>query len=219
MRLYRCLEVHKDFRGKGVGRTLVNKAVDIAREKNCDTIAVWPVEEAIGFYQKCGLKNIAYKTKWIEIELDESKHKKRDKRTPHQKNFVIKEPPKEHTFLEKLTLITRRIFTTYTLWLKHKLKFAIEKERIIRTAGYIEHPKAIFFIKSKWNEKTTGILDMWVEKPKTIPKTLDIVIENSREKGYKKLLLNVDEKILERFIPNHHIKVVGEETVLYKKLK
>ncbi len=45
------LEVHRNYRRRGIGRALVNKAIEIAQEHNCDTIAVWPMREAIEFYK------------------------------------------------------------------------------------------------------------------------------------------------------------------------
>lgn len=35
------LEVHRDYRRRGVGRVLVSKAIEVAMEHGCDTVAVW----------------------------------------------------------------------------------------------------------------------------------------------------------------------------------
>jgi len=72
------LEVHRSYRRRGIGRALVDKAIEIAREHNCDTIAVCPDKEAIEFYRKCGIRKAAYNIVHLEIDLKKTKPKERN---------------------------------------------------------------------------------------------------------------------------------------------
>ncbi|USG99327.1 GNAT family N-acetyltransferase [Thermococcus argininiproducens] len=62
------LEVHKDFRRKGIGREIVNFVEDLAKEKGCDLLTVVPEKSAIGFYAKLGIDNVIYQGYFAEFE-------------------------------------------------------------------------------------------------------------------------------------------------------
>tara|TARA_B100000424_G_scaffold57824_2_gene41889 strand:+ start:15368 stop:15835 length:468 start_codon:yes stop_codon:yes gene_type:complete len=48
--------VHENYRKKGLGKMLINKCIEYAKEKNCYKIVLYCEEENIDFYQKCGFK-------------------------------------------------------------------------------------------------------------------------------------------------------------------
>ncbi len=51
------LAVHARCRGRGLGRELVTKAVDCAKDKHCSTMILWtqkPMKEAQGLYESFG---------------------------------------------------------------------------------------------------------------------------------------------------------------------
>ncbi|HEY3421651.1 MAG TPA: GNAT family N-acetyltransferase [Methanocellaceae archaeon] len=50
------LYVAKGCTGKGIGRAMLEKAVSIAAENNCDSITVASKPSTIGFYEACGFK-------------------------------------------------------------------------------------------------------------------------------------------------------------------
>ncbi|MCD1295249.1 N-acetyltransferase [Methanocella sp. CWC-04] len=50
------LYVKKGHTRKGIGRALVDKAIDIARENACDTVTVSSGMSTEGFYESCGFK-------------------------------------------------------------------------------------------------------------------------------------------------------------------
>ncbi|WP_457752201.1 GNAT family N-acetyltransferase [Thermococcus sp.] len=48
------IEVHPDYRGKGIGRSLLEFVEEIARENRAEFMTVQPDEEAEGFYERLG---------------------------------------------------------------------------------------------------------------------------------------------------------------------
>ena len=97
------LEVHRDFRGVGVGRSLINRAREIAEEHECNTLSVWPVREAVGFYRRCGLVHTAYIVINLELKLD----KLPGSSSPQVK---IQEFPGKYSLLKDMVFVAPRIF-------------------------------------------------------------------------------------------------------------
>jgi phosphinothricin acetyltransferase len=48
--------VNKDHRGKGIGKSLVEKLIEIAKQKNCDKIVLNTSEKNSKFYEKIGFE-------------------------------------------------------------------------------------------------------------------------------------------------------------------
>jgi GNAT superfamily N-acetyltransferase len=48
------LFVHRDFIGRGIGKKLVSRAVEMAKERDCDTLTVTSQEIHESFYRRCG---------------------------------------------------------------------------------------------------------------------------------------------------------------------
>lgn len=54
------VNVHGKHRRKGIGSSLVKKAIDLMKESSAQTVIVYPggygenIEDQIGFYKKCG---------------------------------------------------------------------------------------------------------------------------------------------------------------------
>ena len=48
--------VDKDHRGKGIGKNLVEKLIEIGKQKNCDKIVLNTSEKNSKFYEKIGFK-------------------------------------------------------------------------------------------------------------------------------------------------------------------
>jgi GNAT superfamily N-acetyltransferase len=62
------LLVREDFRGKGIGKNLLNEAVKQAKRRNVMEMHVDTVfEDAVKFYQKYGFKDDGV---WLELALD-----------------------------------------------------------------------------------------------------------------------------------------------------
>ncbi|ASJ16622.1 hypothetical protein A3L04_05830 [Thermococcus chitonophagus] len=52
------LMVHREFRGRGIGRALMQKAEEIARARECDVIVVTPEDRSYSFYERLGYKKL-----------------------------------------------------------------------------------------------------------------------------------------------------------------
>lgn len=67
------LFVKTEFRGKGIGKALLNKVIEIAKERNCPRVE-WVVldwnKSAIDFYEKLGAEPLK---EWIIYRLTEDK--------------------------------------------------------------------------------------------------------------------------------------------------
>ncbi|AFD00519.1 Putative acetyltransferase [Methanocella conradii HZ254] len=50
------LYVRKGFTGQGIGKALVDKAIEIAKKQECDTVTVTSSQANEGFYEKCGFE-------------------------------------------------------------------------------------------------------------------------------------------------------------------
>ena len=48
--------VNKDHRGKGIGKSLVKKLIEIGKQKNCDKIVLNTSEKNSKFYEKIGFE-------------------------------------------------------------------------------------------------------------------------------------------------------------------
>jgi len=58
------IEVHRDFRGRGVGRSLVESALAVARDRGVEAVTVVPEEDAKGFYRATGF---CPAERWAEV--------------------------------------------------------------------------------------------------------------------------------------------------------
>jgi GNAT superfamily N-acetyltransferase len=67
------LYVKSELRGKGIGKALLNKVIEIAKERNCGRVE-WVVldwnKSAIDFYEKLGAKGMK---DWLVYRLNEDK--------------------------------------------------------------------------------------------------------------------------------------------------
>ncbi|WP_456394758.1 N-acetyltransferase family protein [Thermococcus sp.] len=64
------IEVHKDFRRRGIGKALIGFSEEIAGEKGCDMLTVTPDKGAMGFYEKLGIKKIIHRGVMVDFSLE-----------------------------------------------------------------------------------------------------------------------------------------------------
>ncbi|WFO74827.1 GNAT family N-acetyltransferase [Desulfurococcaceae archaeon MEX13E-LK6-19] len=204
------LEVHRDYRRRGIGRSLVNKAIEIAKERNCDTVSVWPAKEAVGFYKKCGFNTIAYNIVNAELDIENIK--------PHSVSYDVKEFPSNYNVLEDTWFISPRIESSFTAWIKSRWKYAVEEEVVKTIEGYIPGLQTAFIIESLWMNKDTASLYLWIKDVASLPEAIDTMLEIARNAGFKKLRLIIDKNIYERYVKNYQHKIIEQEIVLSIKL-
>jgi len=66
------LMVHRDYRGRGVGRKLVEAAIDYAREREQNRILVAAEEQSVGFYKKLGFRIME---EWLSVYVPKRQSK------------------------------------------------------------------------------------------------------------------------------------------------
>ncbi len=206
------LEVHKSFRRRGVGKALVNKAKEIAKEHECDTVAVWPDKEAIEFYRRCGLSEPAYSITHAEIDLNRVKTKVRER-------YTINKFPESHEPLKEMNFLTPRILTSFAAWLKSRLETVVERDRLLSVRGCVKELQSCYVIETLWNDKEAAKLYLWVHKFREVSSVLNVVFGMAKEVGIAKLQLLMNEDIYRDLIMKYPHKVLHHEVILMKELK
>jgi len=206
------LEVHRNYRRRGIGRALVNKAIEIARKHSCDTIAVWPTKEAIEFYRKCGIRETAYNIVYLEIDLRKTKPKERN-------TYEIKTFPNEYNILKDMELISPRIFSSFAAWLKSRWRYAIEEARTVGAEGYIPELQAVYIIESQWFNTDVARLSLWISSKEKIPFIMNVIFKIAKNMGFNKLHLLIDESIYQDLMKDYSHKIIDHELLLISKLK
>ena len=205
------LQVHRDYRKKGIGKALVKKAKDICIDHDCDTLSVWPEKNVVDFYKKCGLNTIAYRIYHIEIDLRKIDFIEND--------YYMEEFPKEYNVLKNMLFISPRIFSSFTAWVKSRWDFAFEKDRIVSIEGYIRDLGTAFIIESLWDRKDIGRLVLWTKNSDTINKFMNYIFNIAINHGFKSLILLISHDIYKRYFKNYPHIVIRHELMLMKRLK
>ncbi|WP_048146981.1 GNAT family N-acetyltransferase [Pyrococcus abyssi] len=115
------LMVHKDYRGKGIGRALMIEAERVARERGCELITVTPEDRAVGFYKKLGYETLI-KEKIFEV-----------KTTKGNANVTKKKFSWED--VRRLDIVAGRFQSSYYHWFSNFVDVihGIDTDRIIET--------------------------------------------------------------------------------------
>lgn len=205
------LFIHKNYRRKGIGRALIDKARKLAMEKHCNTLSVWPERDAIPFYRKCGLNKTAFEITYIIIKVGHCKNLEgRGKREPFPDNYNA---------LREMYFISPRIGSAYTIWLKSRWIFALKETRIVFDEGYLPKYEAMYIIESLWRKRRDARLIFWIDDLGNLPEALSLVCYRARRKGFERLHMFVEKDIYEDFIKEkfpHEVR--GSELVLMEKL-
>ena len=206
------LEVHREYRGRGIGRALVKKAVEIAEEQGCDTVAVWPAKEAVEFYKKCGISDIAYSIVHAEVNPDEVS-------TETREQYSVTPFPSDYNVVKNMEFVSPRIFSSFAAWIKSRWSYAVEKNRVLSFEGCISELKACYVIKSLWNDKYTAKLSLWVDDTTSIEQVLTEVFGIAKKKGFAKLRLLIDESVYRGIAKKYPHRVLDHEILLMKRVK
>ena len=204
------LEVHRSYRRRGIGRALVGKAIEIARENGCDTVSVWPDKNAIGFYEKCGLTWRAYNIVHVEVDLSKIRY---DDLFYHIEVF-----PEEYKMIRDMMFISPRIESSFTAWIKSRWDYAVEENRITSIEGYLPGLDAAFVIESMWDDRKKARLLLWVRSIALINDVFKVLFNIARKQGFNKMILLVDNQLYREFLRDYPHKIVDEEVVLALKI-
>jgi len=206
------LEVHRDYRRVGVGRALVSKAVEIAEERGCDTVAVWSAKEAVEFYKKCGISEIAYSVVHAEVDLDEVSAETRER-------YSVTPFPDNYDTVKSMEFVSSRTFSSFAAWIKSRWSYAVEKNKVLRFECCIPELKACYVVKSFWNDKHTANLLLWVNDAANVEQTLNEVFGIARKNGIARLHLLIDESIYRRIAKKYPHRVLDREILLAKRVR
>ncbi|OYT39357.1 MAG: GNAT family N-acetyltransferase [Desulfurococcales archaeon ex4484_58] len=205
------LEVHRSYRRRGIGRALVEKAVEIAGDNGCETVAVWPDPNAIGFYEKIGLDKIAYRVKYVKLDITKTKPLKPDQ-------LDIRDFPENYGMLEKWFFISPRIETSYIAWLKSRWDYAIEQE-ILRSFEATMNNEVALIIEEIWGEKNEANLYLWIKDKNLLDQALELSMGIAKHLGFNSLRLLASREIYEKQIEKYKHQILQDYIVLYREIK
>jgi len=86
------IDVHRDYRGRGLGRALVEASKKLAQDSGAEMLTVVPEEEAKGFYEALGF---ALRERWIEVEVTPGRL-----REPHMEAGLVSLDPEDFDGME-----------------------------------------------------------------------------------------------------------------------
>ncbi len=207
------LEVHRDYRGRGIGRKLVEEAIEISRKRGCEYIAVWPNPEAIGFYRKCGFDIVAFRVKSLRLDLSSA-------RGLDPKALEVKSFPEDFEYLKSWIFVSPRIETSFVAWLKSRWDYAIERNAIKYFEASLPDIYAALILESLWLSDDEANLYLWIRDLETISQAIDVATGIAKHMGFRYLRLLVSDDIYNKYIRSgYRHEVLDEYLVLSKYLK
>jgi len=206
------LEVHREYRGRGVGRKLVEKAREIAVEEGCDTLAVWPDPSATGFYRKLGFDKTAFRVKYVKLDLTSVKPAK-----PEDLGRVA-EFPESYDVLSDWLYVSLRNTSSYVAWLKSRWSYAVEDEVLKSVKASIDGDAALV-IKGVWGEPSEASLYLWVKDRDLLLEALEKAASIARYMGFSGLKVSMSSELCESVCSKYKCEVLEEFTVLYQDLR
>ncbi len=205
------LEVHKDYRRRGVGRALISEARGIAVENKCSCLSVWPDKGAIPFYNKCGLNNIAYEISHIIIDVGG---------VNAEGPKCIEDFPEKYHILREMFLISPRIYSSLAAWLKSRWFYALRLEETRWVEGYIPSLGLAFRVEEIWSEEGEARVFLWLKDVNMVRESIYYLCGIARDTGFRDLHLFVEKELASRYILGEFpSKVVGEEIILTERLR
>ncbi|USS40429.1 GNAT family N-acetyltransferase [Thermococcus aggregans] len=192
------LEVHKNFRGRGVGKSIVEFIEELAREKGCELVTATPEKSAIGFYEKLGMRDVLHDVSFVEFDLS---------------SFPLtKTKPKVFEFswddVKNLEMVAGKFQSSYHHWfMAFKDKIAGIDDRIYFESGKIGESYYVLEEVYYRGSIVTGYL--WGRK-----EDFPLLLSRARELGFKKLRTIIEKDLMEKFKP----KVIERIIILAKSL-
>lgn len=204
------LEVHRDYRRKGIGKKLVNSAIEIAREKGCRLICVWPAKEAVGFYHRCGFRDTLYNIINITVELNSVDEE-------HGQEYSIE--PYTGEEIKKMWFLTPRIYVSEIAYLKYNVfRDKIIESIINRYGGYIPDLDFIFILSRDPINNKMARLVLWAKYIERLRDIFRCIFSMAKER-YDTLNIIIEKRIYEENIMNKYKHSInGTEVLLSHKL-
>ena len=205
------IAVHRDFRGRGIGKALIEKAREIAIKRGCDTLAVWPEREVVPFYEKCGLKEVAYNVVHLSVNLSEC--------PINSHEYEIRQFPKEYSTLMDMVFISPRTTLSFVAWLKSRWDFAIKVAKTRSNEGYIPELGLVFVLEGVELMRSARSI-FWVEDLKSLSDSASWLCRKAKREGWERLHMLIEESLYEKYLSKKFSKhVKGKELILVERLK
>ncbi|MBO8174717.1 MAG: GNAT family N-acetyltransferase [Thermococcus sp.] len=199
------LEVHREFRGQGIGRELVEAAEELARKEKCELLTVTPEKEAVGFYEKVGIKDILHKGCFIS--LNPSMLPNKDVKAEFSvREFSWKEVKDKEIILGKFQSSYHHWFTAF------KDKIAGVDNTLYFESGQIG--ESYYILEGSFFGKDIATLYAW---GKDSEKLILQIGNRAEELGFREIRTSISEKDLEK-IQAFKPKVLDRFVILTKTL-
>ncbi len=115
-------------------------------------------------------------------------------------------------------LVSPRIFTFTTAWLKTRWRFAFKERETLRSEGYLASLNAVYVIESTWHDRSIANVFLWVEDMESIAFAMDAVLTITKNIGFSRACLYVDENLYSNLIANWRHRVLSIESLLIKNI-
>ena len=208
-----ALEVHNNFRRRGIGRRLVYEAMKISEDLGCDTIAVWPNPEAIDFYKRCGISDVAYRVVYVEMSIPP------DINAVNPSDLSLKEFPNNYDLIRDWAFISPRIESSFTAWIKSRWDYAIEEEIMKSFESLVPNLNAAIIIESLWRDRSRAKVSLWLKSVDNLEDVIELIMKIVKYMEFKYIRLLVTKEIYHKYLTKYKCRVIDEYLVLYKRLK
>ncbi|ALV62926.1 hypothetical protein ADU37_CDS12270 [Thermococcus sp. 2319x1] len=192
------LEVHKSFRGKGVGRAIVEFVEGLAREKGCELVTVTPEKSAIGFYEKLGIRDVLYNASFVEFDLSSFSTIELE---PEVFEFSWKE-------VKGLEMVAGKFQSSYHHWfLAFRDKIAGIDDRVYFESGRLG--KSYYVLEGVYYDSSVVTGYLWGREG-----DIPLLLARAKGLGFKELRTIIGKEFVEEFKP----KVLDNVIILSKNL-
>ncbi|AHF79520.1 GNAT family N-acetyltransferase [Thermococcus paralvinellae] len=198
------LEVHREFRGQGIGRELVKAAEELARKEKCELLTVTPEKEAVKFYEKVGIKDILHKGCFISFDL--SALPNREVKGLNIREFSWEEVKDKEMTLGKFQSSYHHWFTAF------KDKIAGVDNTLYFESGQIG--ESYYILEGSFFGKDIATLYAWGDN---IEKLILQIGSRAKDVGFREIRTSISEKDLEK-IQTLKPKVLDRFIILAKTL-
>ena len=199
------MAVHREAQRSGLGRTLVREARRIALEAGCEVLTTNPEADAVGFYERCGLRTVLARQQEVRLPAArEGADAARAQPDP---------PGEEFGPWERLELRVGRFQTSYATWIKGLWTVPGLTDQLRRDEGRIPDLGARYRLWQHALRPKTASAYAWTEPAsKETPRILRILADRAGALGYDELRTTVDMSDLEAC--NALVGAVGEESMI-----
>ena len=197
------IEVHRDFRKRGIGRALMEFLEKTARERGCDMLTVTPEERALPFYAKLGITEVIHRGIMVDFNLEEFP----------SRGVKVRSRGLEWEELRRKEMLLGRFQSSYDHW------FTAFRDR---TAGvddrlYFESGKfgeTLYILESSFFGGDIATVYAWGNNAL---EALLILGSRARKAGFKKLRTLIRERDYES-VKGLKPAVLGKSVILAKRL-